>query len=43
MSAQRETVVLVHGLYVHGLWMRQLEYWLEQSGYHTMNSRATTP
>lgn len=37
MSAQRETVVLVHGLYVHGLWMRLLEYWLEQSGYHTMN------
>jgi pimeloyl-ACP methyl ester carboxylesterase len=37
MTAQRETVVLVHGLYVHGLWMRLLEYWLEQSGYHTVN------
>gem|GEM_PF-4295557 len=24
MAAQRETVVLVHGLYVHGLWMRLL-------------------
>ena len=32
MAAQRETVVLVHGLYVHGLWMCLLEYWLEQSG-----------
>lgn len=37
MAAQRETVVLVHGLYVHGLWMYLLEYWLEQSGYHTVN------
>lgn len=37
MAAQRETVVLVHGLYVHGLWMRLLEHWLEQSGYHTVN------
>ena len=37
MAAQRETVVLVHGLYVHGLWMCLLEYWLEQSGYHTVN------
>ena len=37
MTAQRETVVLVHGLYVHGLWMRLLEYWLEQSGYQTVN------
>ncbi|HCB15131.1 MAG TPA: hypothetical protein DEP36_16415 [Gammaproteobacteria bacterium] len=37
MAAQRETVVLVHGLYVHGLWMRLLEYWLEESGYQTVN------
>jgi triacylglycerol esterase/lipase EstA (alpha/beta hydrolase family) len=37
MTAQRETVVLVHGLYVHGLWMRLLEYWLEQAGYQTVN------
>ena len=37
MTAQRETVVLVHGLYVHGLWMRLLEYWLEQAGYDTVN------
>jgi len=37
MADRRETVVLVHGLYVHGLWMRLLEYWLEQSGYQTMN------
>lgn len=37
MMAQRETVVLVHGLYVHGLWMRLLEYWLEEAGYHTVN------
>jgi pimeloyl-ACP methyl ester carboxylesterase len=37
MTAQRETVVLVHGLYVHGLWMRLLEYWLEQAGYNTVN------
>lgn len=37
MTAARETVVLVHGLYVHGLWMQLLEYWLEQSGYHTVN------
>ncbi|MBK8183064.1 MAG: alpha/beta fold hydrolase [Candidatus Competibacteraceae bacterium] len=37
MTAQRETVVLVHGLYVHGLWMRLLEYWLEESGYQTVN------
>ena len=37
MTAQRETVVLVHGLYVHGLWMQLLEYWLEEAGYHTVN------
>lgn len=37
MTARRETVVLVHGLYVHGLWMRLLEYWLEESGYQTIN------
>ena len=37
MAGQRETVVLVHGLYVHGLWMRLLEYWLEQAGYQTVN------
>jgi pimeloyl-ACP methyl ester carboxylesterase len=37
MTTQRETVVLVHGLYVHGLWMRLLEYWLEQAGYDTVN------
>lgn len=37
MTARRETVVLVHGLYVHGLWMRLLEYWLEESGYQTVN------
>ncbi|MDS4031867.1 MAG: alpha/beta fold hydrolase [Candidatus Contendobacter sp.] len=37
MAAQRETVVLVHGLYVHGLWMQLLEYWLEEAGYHTVN------
>ena len=37
MTAQRETVVLVHGLYVHGLWMYLLECWLEQAGYHTVN------
>ena len=37
MGVQRETVVLVHGLYVHGLWMRLLEYWLEEAGYHTVN------
>lgn len=37
MVAQRETVVLVHGLYVHGLWMQLLEYWLEEAGYQTVN------
>ena len=37
MGVQRETVVLVHGLYVHGLWMRLLEYWLEEAGYQTVN------
>lgn len=37
MGAQQETVVLVHGLYVHGLWMKLLEYWLEEAGYRTLN------
>ncbi|MBL8250711.1 MAG: alpha/beta hydrolase [Candidatus Competibacter sp.] len=37
MSARREMVVLVHGLYVHGVWMKLLESWLEQAGYQTMN------
>ena len=37
MAAQRETVVLVHGLYVHGLWMQLLEYWLGEAGYQTVN------
>ncbi|MFZ1325775.1 MAG: alpha/beta fold hydrolase [Candidatus Contendobacter sp.] len=37
MVAPRETVVLVHGLYVHGLWMQLLEYWLEEAGYQTVN------
>ena len=37
MSTRQETVVLVHGLYVHGLWMCLLESWLEQSGYRTVN------
>lgn len=37
MAAQRETVVLVHGLYVHGLWMQLLEYWLSEAGYDTVN------
>ncbi|PIE83126.1 MAG: acetyltransferase/hydrolase [Candidatus Contendobacter odensis] len=37
MTDQQETVVLVHGLYVHGMWMRLLEYWLQESGYKTVN------
>lgn len=37
MNARRELVVLVHGLYVHGIWMQLLEAWLAQSGYETMN------
>lgn len=37
MTVQRETVVLVHGLYVHGLWMRLLEYWIAEAGYQTIN------
>ena len=37
MAAQRELVVLVHGLYVHGLWMQLLEYWLGEGGYQTLN------
>lgn len=37
MTGQRETVVLVHGLYVHGLWMHLLECWLTEAGYHTIN------
>lgn len=36
-AARRELVVLVHGLYVHGLWMGLLESWLEQAGYETVN------
>lgn len=37
MSTERETVVLVHGLYVHGMWMSLLESWLGYAGYKTMN------
>ncbi|MBL8259897.1 MAG: alpha/beta fold hydrolase [Candidatus Competibacteraceae bacterium] len=37
MSEQRDMVVLVHGLYVHGIWMGLLESWLEQAGYRTTN------
>ena len=37
MVAQRETVVLVHGLYVNGLWTKLLEYWSEEARYHTVN------
>jgi|GEM_PF-1021332 len=36
-AARRELVVLVHGLYVHGLWMGLLESWLDQAGYETVN------
>ncbi len=41
-AALRETVVLVHGLYVHGLWMSLLEYWLEQLGYKVVNFSYST-
>jgi pimeloyl-ACP methyl ester carboxylesterase len=42
IAALRETVVLVHGLYVHGLWMSLLEYWLEQLGYQVVNFSYST-